>query len=855
MTNAFLNKRTLVSVAVVGVASTLVGACTGDSGVYQSPNGGTGGTSAVVDSSVAVDSSTGCDSGNCDAAVGPGKSFGEACTVEDLCREGLSCAASVCAFDGDTVAGDACVVSGECAPALQCLVGESGLGSCGPEGSSTAGGACSSDADCARGLRCGILGFATACVPDGDLDVLLSCASTSECMTGLTCLLDSCVTPPPGVPTMGLPVVPTNTCGSISQNNAASHFEVPGAPGSVSGDFFRLPFPNDVRLTGTGINLAGFPTPGVGLLGTDPLLPYVQAIEGETGWGAYPSITFRFSAPIDSDSIGVSWVDVTPGDSGANDGLYWSSFGGSNNYLCDPWVSIRRPVGRPLEPGHTYAIWLTTELLDANELPVTRSTQFDAMMADSAPTDPVMAAAYDKYEPMRVYLAAESIDPNSILVASVITVADIQNPMLQLADAVNTAAVPSASNWLKCGESDAGPGVSPCPQADGDRACGAANADYDEYHALLSLQNFQQGTAPYLSAGGNVDATASVATDVCMALSVPKGATMPPSGWPVVVYAHGTGGSFRSHLRPEVAGVLSTGTTPFAVLGIDQVAHGPRRGDSTESPDTLFFNFANPDAARGNPLQGAADQIALGRFAAGLDLPDVGGDAILVDASRVTFFGHSQGATHGSLALPFSVEYTAAVLSGNGASIAHALLEKTQPVNIAAVLPIILGDMTSTGLLPGGDDHPALTLISQWIDPADPLNYADNIIRPLEGGTAKHLFQVYGRGDSYSPPLTMQTFARAARLDVESSQLVGAPDNTLDDPPRAEGGKDVLAPVAGNRSVDITGVVREYEPTTGAEGHFVAFENAVANADIVRFLSMAANGEIPEVGALNDAAN
>jgi len=34
------------------------------------------------------------------------------------------------------------------------------------------------------------------------------------------------------------------------------------------------------------------------------------------------------------------------------------------------------------------------------------------------------------------------------------------------------------------------------------------------------------------------------------------------------------------------------------VLGIDQVAHGPRRGDSTLPPDLLFFNFTNPQAGK-----------------------------------------------------------------------------------------------------------------------------------------------------------------------------------------------------------------------------------------------------------------
>ena len=41
-----------------------------------------------------------------------------------------------------------------------------------------------------------------------------------------------------------------------------------------------------------------------------------------------------------------------------------------------------------------------------------------------------------------------------------------------------------------------------------------------------------------------------------------------------MVFAHGTGGSYRSHVREEVAGVLATSAPKFAVLGIDQVEHG-----------------------------------------------------------------------------------------------------------------------------------------------------------------------------------------------------------------------------------------------------------------------------------------
>src|SRR5205085_6096777 len=105
--------------------------------------------------------------------------------------------------------------------------------------------------------------------------------------------------------------------------------------------------------------------------------------------------------------------------------------------------------------------------------------------------------------------------------------------------------------------------------------------------------------------------------DVCMAVTVPKG-TMPANGWPVVVYAHGTGGSFRSHINEGIAKSLAQ--AGIAVIGIDQVQHGPRRNGSMKSPNDLFFNFTNPGAARGNPLQGAADQLSLVKLARDLDL-------------------------------------------------------------------------------------------------------------------------------------------------------------------------------------------------------------------------------------------
>jgi hypothetical protein len=235
-----------------------------------------------------------------------------------------------------------------------------------------------------------------------------------------------------------------------------------------------------------------------------------------------------------------------------------------------------------------------------------------------------------------------------------------------------------------------------------------------------------------------------------------------------------------------------------------------------------------------------------------VDAATTGGDAIQIDPSAIVFFGHSQGSTHGSLALPYSSIFSGAVLSGNGASIKDALLTKTSPVDIAAVLPFALGDpqITADGMqLAGGQDHPGLTLLSQWIDPADPLHFASVAGRnPAAGQTPKHVFQTYGIGDSYSPPRTMVVYAVAGHLSqAEPDPSASTPDELTD----YFGADPVPVPVFGNVTVDtqdVTLVLRQYGPPTGRDGHFVVFDVPAANQDAVRFLGMSALGQVPQVG-------
>jgi hypothetical protein len=188
----------------------------------------------------------------------------------------------------------------------------------------------------------------------------------------------------------------------------------------------------------------------------------------------------------------------------------------------------------------------------------------------------------------------------------------------------------------------------------------------------------------------------------------------------------------------------------------------------------------------------------------------------------------------------------AVVLSGVGASLMDSLLTKTNPTNIAAALPYILQDADpgTPAALAGGSNNPALNLLQTFFDPVDPLSFAAAMTaKPLAGQVSHHLFQVYGLGDTYSTPVTQATYALAAKIwlvahdsSVTAADKIGLLTET---PP----------PVSANLVTgSFTGAVREYAPATGDDGHFVAFKNANAKADVVRFLGQASLGQTPKVG-------
>jgi hypothetical protein len=784
---------------------------------------------------------------------------GAPCDRPADCRDGLVCSAGLCEPSGTVLEGGQCELTGSCAEGLYC----GGRRLCAPAGEGAMGDACMSTGDCQQGLICFLDGFMLRCSEPGSSDIGEACSSSIDCLAGLSCWPDptldgalACTSPPPA-DRDDLPPVPPAWDGAhcpSSDGVPRALFRVPrGAP--PDDDFFALPFPNDVRRTADGLDLSGFPTPAT-VLSTDVMGRYVAAAEEDLrGFATNPRVLFRFSERYDfgsvsSDSLVLVNVDPDSDQHGRTHGVGWVTTAGRfSKYTCDNVLALGTGPESPLLPSTTYAAVLYDGITPNDGGSFERSEDLEALLAPQAPSEAALGAHWPAYAPLRDWLATEGVDPATVLNATVFTTQAPETHLPALRQAVRAGAPPVLTDMVACD----GTTVSPCDDGTTQRACGDPDPDFVEIHGRIRLPIFQQGTPPYESPsdGGAItfdtDGTATVARteDVCFALTVPTAASMPPAGWPLVVHAHGTGGSFRSAITNGVARDLATGEPAAAVLGFDLPQHGERRGDSDRSPEELFFNFANPRAARDNIMQGAADLMAVAYAVQDVELDAAAsptGEGIAVDPSRVLLFAHSQGATHGSLMLPYEPAYIAAVLSGHGGNLTQSLLTKTEPVDVSALLPIALLDMGADGSLPLGASHPGLAIWQTFFEAVDPLNYAWRLHRnPIDGDPGRHVFMTYGLGDSFSTEPTMRAYAVAARMHLVEPVLDPLSPLVTSRPP----------PLAANRTVDgenWTIGLRQYEPPPDVDGHFVSTRTPQARDDVLRFLRHAADGLVPAIG-------
>jgi pimeloyl-ACP methyl ester carboxylesterase len=328
--------------------------------------------------------------------------------------------------------------------------------------------------------------------------------------------------------------------------------------------------------------------------------------------------------------------------------------------------------------------------------------------------------------------------------------------------------------------------------------------------------------------------------EVFFGLSVPKSA-MPPGGWPVVQYSHGTGGdrfSFVGDIAPQMAKL------GIAVISIDQPLHGKRGGGGLSPANLEFysFNFSNPSAARNLFRQSALDSVAVTRLLRTQTL-DAEGKTVAFDPGRVAFFGHSQGGITGALYVAVDGDTRAAVLSGAGGGLAYTILLRKEVdsgfnLDIKAALEAMLG-------LKFEDEftlfHPVLTLCQMLVDVTDPINYSPFYFHPRFRQEPLHLLLTEGVEDPYTPAVTTENLAIAGLVPPMFPVVHGNPGFVA-----AAVGAAKL-PVSNNLQLPdgkaATALLAQFE----GFGHFVAFQSPECQALWISFLATGLKQSTPVI--------
>jgi hypothetical protein len=620
--------------------------------------------------------------------------------------------------------------------------------------------------------------------------------------------------------------------------------------------FLDHPFPSDFRRDEAGkVRFAGFVNPR-----QLPILTAYTKLADRLldGFSPQASGFLRFRGALDPATLpatptaaldpaaSVQLIDVD--DASPEKGkrrlisLYYRDQPGA--YWQSHTLAFQPTFGYPLRVGTRYALVVTTAARGAGGVALGRSAELDGVLGrEGGATTAAVRKLHDAWAPAVAAIGAAGVPVDQIAHLAVFTTTDPTAELEQVRDDVR-------KNF-----------PAPTVHPDSWKRTGQVAGVHDVYEGMYGPSpDYQQGTLPFAKDGDggnfafeNGQPKVQRQFDLRFALVVPDGGKCPPppAGYPVVLYAHGTGGDYRSFIDDRTAAALADQCV--ASMGIDQIFHGTRpgapQGPNAESEvQILFFNFQNPTAARTNGRQAAIDEVQWARLftESQTAVPGSvarGGAPIAFDPSKVMFFGHSQGGQNGPLYLAIDDSARGGVLSGSGGVISITLLEKTEPSpSVAAAVKTLFLGLKTEQFEELNPLHPAMALAQSIVDVDDPIHYGRKIIlEPRPGFAPKSIYQTEGvnadfTGDHFTPPHSIEVAAVA----------MGLPPMAPVVHPVAEMAFGSLAPlsippegVAGNLAGGkATGVLAQWAPVLNGkatEGHFVVFDIPAARAQAARF--------------------
>lgn len=621
--------------------------------------------------------------------------------------------------------------------------------------------------------------------------------------------------------------------------------------------FFDHPFPSDLRMQSGKVRMVGWPNPR-----SVPLLDeYIQFIDGKLdGFSPVAAGFLRFDGALDTSTLpdadgslaegaSAQLIDIDPDspESGKRRPVYVEFRKEAGVYWPANTLAFMPVPGYPLRPNTRYAFVVTDAVKGEEGGSVRAPAALREVLGVDQPTSAATMAAKAHLVDGVAAIEAAGVDPEHIVHLAVYTT---DNP---------------AAEYLAA--ATALPDQIEAPTAEPDAwKLEVSGENYDEYLGVYGPSpNYQEGEIPYTyyGDGGGFDFDASGVAqvqntfDLRFSLSVPKAEAcpMPAAGYPIVLYAHGTTGSYRSYTNDGTAASLAKQC--IATMGVDQIFHGTRPGapESDTTKQILFFNFNNIEAARTNVRQSGLDEIQRARLFTESDMrvPAIvsnTGAEIKFDASKLMFFGHSQGSLNGPLYFAGSPDSRGGVLSGASAVMQITLIEKTKPdPSVANLVKTIFLQLLTDEQDEVSMIYPPIALAQTIVDPVDPVNYARYItIDPLVG-EPKSIYMTEGVGpdgvgDSYAPPRGCEALALAMGLPFQTP--------LVHDPQDAVGELQTVSIPDGGLQGNLadgeaSGVLAQWVPDA-RDGHFVVFNIEAATDQAAKFLKNLADdpkGRVP----------
>lgn len=578
--------------------------------------------------------------------------------------------------------------------------------------------------------------------------------------------------------------------------------------------WLATPWPSDRHREADGtLRLDMLPFP----VGVPPIPTYLAyAAEVLDGFGLNGAIYFAFDGPLDPATLPdprgstdpdatLQLVHLTAGDRyGERVPLIVQATRRPDAFLPPHSLAFRAVRGFPLAERATYCAFLTHGVTGAAGRPVEASPAFTRALAGDEET----------LAPLRVWLAEQGADPGDVALATCFTTQDATWELRAVHALVASLPTPVVEPIEHIRRQDFG----------------------DAPHVLAAwyiAPNFQAGAPPYRDDGDfrfDADGAPIVQQQerLRFALMLPPGEA-PPNGWPVYIYSHGTGGSRAGCLREDRGGLMEA--MGAAVLCIDQPLHGVR-GEGTGG----WLDIANPRSSRSVLRQSAVDMFSLtkmvvaGVFVLSPELAE--GADVHLDPERVHFFGHSQGALTGPLALGFVREWRSLVASAGGGLAIEGALRRADQQETVALLSLLLG--VDAEALDGF--HPVLTFLQMLADASDPINYAPT----WDAAGPKHLLFTEGLMDPSVPGFTTEALAATAGVPIIAPVHHESLAHAL------LGIASVQTPVSGNLLRE-AGAVTAGVAQSPHGTHSAAFTDGDPTRAWLRFAATALHDEVPTI--------